>query len=696
MADANVLQEFLVSLGYKVDGNSQERFLTGLRNTALAVSGIAAGMVASLAKVAEQMEATFFVSQRTGAAVENIKALGFAFGQMGGTAGQARGALESLASFMRSSPGAGGWLQSLGVATKDAHGNARDTADVLGSLGQRLSSMPFYQAKAYASVAGIDEQTLLTLTRGMGQFSAQYHQMYQAAGIDAQRAAGDAHDYMNSLRGVGAAVGILGEKIASQLTKGAGEDLNRFREGLVANFGRISNAVTTAAKVVLQIADGLAHLAVRAMQALGDISDWFGHLDAGTRKVIEGFGLLLLAWRVLNAGFLTSPIGIIASLGAAILLLYDDYKTWKEGGKSLIDWAAWEPSIKQAKEAITWFITKLDEGVKAVGGWQQAFELFAVFLARKWLNGVLATIGQATAAMLGFGTATTAATEASALVAEGQVGRLAVLASRLAGLTAVGAGLTIALTPSSTQSQDSENAQLGRAPGTGAFGVPGKADQERGADVAMRYLTGRGMSAEEAAGYVGNAGRESGMDPGAHNKSGHWGLFQWDQTRQDAIFAHFHKRVQDMSMFEQLDAMMWERSQEGPEAAAGAAVSAHSGLASDASDAVGMQFERFKSKDMTPEQVADDLRKRRERANNAYLRFKGTTGVAPAGVPTPAQAAAPLAGQMLRTANQPSIAQTTNITVNGVSDPKKAADHVQSAQTRVNGDMIRNMMPAAY
>lgn len=38
-------------------------------------------------------------------------------------------------------------------------------------------------------------------------------------------------------------------------------------------------------------------------------------------------------------------------LGAALIGLYDDYRTWKEGGQSLIDWGKWEPGIKYAQKA---------------------------------------------------------------------------------------------------------------------------------------------------------------------------------------------------------------------------------------------------------------------------------------------------------------------------------------------------------
>jgi hypothetical protein len=49
---------------------------------------------------------------------------------------------------------------------------------------------------------------------------------------------------------------------------------------------------------------------------------------------------LTAAWKMFNLSFLISPIGLIIALGAALLLLYDDWKTWEEGGESAIDWGS--------------------------------------------------------------------------------------------------------------------------------------------------------------------------------------------------------------------------------------------------------------------------------------------------------------------------------------------------------------------
>ena len=70
-----------------------------------------------------------------------------------------------------------------------------------------------------------------------------------------------------------------------------------------------------------------------------------------------------------------SPIGLITGLIVALSLLWEDYKTWKEGGNSLIDWEKWQPAIDKAKDAITWLRDHLLELKDGVGGWQKSLEI---------------------------------------------------------------------------------------------------------------------------------------------------------------------------------------------------------------------------------------------------------------------------------------------------------------------------------
>lgn len=359
--NADTIREFLVGLGFKVDETGQKKFLDGVQSATIqvfklgmAVKTASAAVVAGVGVIADKMESLYYASQRSGAAVANIQALDFAAAQMGSSAEAARGSLESLARFMRNSPGAEGLLHSIGVQTREANGALRDTTEIIGDLGGRFAAMPYYLANAYAQALGIDEKTLMAMREGMGQFGDEYREMLAKAGIDSQAAAKSSHEFMNEVRSLGAAFVILGQKVATTLTGKLAGDLHRFRDGVVDNFGRVAGIVEKVARGVLMVADVVSTLALRGMQAIGAVVDWFNGLDGSVKTIIETVAALGIAWKLLSAGFLATPIGRILAVGAAILALYDDYKVWKEGGKSLIDWEQWEPGIKAAGAGIRW------------------------------------------------------------------------------------------------------------------------------------------------------------------------------------------------------------------------------------------------------------------------------------------------------------------------------------------------------
>lgn len=374
--NADVIKEFLVSLGWKIDEKGQKGFTDALASATVkavalgtAIEGAATAVVAGVAKIADQMEALYFASKRTDASVANIQAMGFAYGQMGSSAAAAQASLENLARFMRNSPGAEGLLKGIGVQTRDVNGGLRDTTEIMGDLGRQFARMPYYRANAYAQALGIDERSLMAMREGVAGFSDEYRAMLRVAGIDSQEAAKQSHLFMNELRTLGSAFVILGQKIASSLAGSLSGNLRRFREGVVDNFQRVSEIVASVVKGILFLADVISTLSFRAMQVIGGIVDWFNSLDDGTKKVIIGIGLLTAAWKLLNSAFAASPVGRIVMLGTALLSLYDDYKVWKEGGKSLIDWSRWLPDIELAQRLLKRIgeqFTELGEIISAV------------------------------------------------------------------------------------------------------------------------------------------------------------------------------------------------------------------------------------------------------------------------------------------------------------------------------------------
>ncbi|QIJ48856.1 hypothetical protein [Raoultella ornithinolytica] len=357
--NAETLKDFLISLGFKVDNQSFIDFDHKVINITdkvvklgTTVTAAALGVVAFTAKIAQASDQLYWASQRTGATVEGIKRIGFAVSQMGGSADAARGSLENLARFIRTNPGAEGFLNRLGVQTRDASGNMRSMETIFTGVGQRLSSMPYYRANQYAQMLGLDENTLMAMRRGIGQFSAEYTAMAKAIGYNADAAAVSSNKFMTSLRSFGEMAGMARDKIGSNLADGLAGSLDRLRRQILDNFPKIEGAITATVKGILWAGEMVGRVIYRLIQLGQSISNWWDSLDTQSQELIELLGALTAAWWLLNRAMLASPITWVLGLAAAIALLWEDYQTWKEGGKSLIDWGKWKPEVDAAVKLV--------------------------------------------------------------------------------------------------------------------------------------------------------------------------------------------------------------------------------------------------------------------------------------------------------------------------------------------------------
>lgn len=331
-AGSEIIREFLVSLGYKIDENETRKFSQSVETASkqvvalgLKATAAATAVMAAVTKIASGLEDLYFVSQRTRASAENIQAFGYAASQMGSSADSAKGSLEAFAAFLRSNPGSYSLVQSIGVQTRQANGDLRDTEEIMQDIGKRLSQMPQYRAIAYANAFGIDYKTLVALEQGTDKFGAQYKVMMARFGLDADKAAKASHNFMVQLREL----------------KATGEIL-----------------LMTAGNQIIEW--------------IGDLVNWWDTLDVNTRKNIESISAWIGVVASIAAVIASGPIGWIAALGAAILLLWQDFKVWKEGGKSLIDWGKWKPEIDLAKASLSVLgdlARQAGEGFKIMGGW---------------------------------------------------------------------------------------------------------------------------------------------------------------------------------------------------------------------------------------------------------------------------------------------------------------------------------------
>ncbi|EII4874954.1 lytic transglycosylase domain-containing protein [Escherichia coli] len=357
--NADTIKDFLVSLGFDIDkagANKFEAVLKGVTANVLKVGAVVEGAALSIVgfttQIANGLDKIYWASQRTGASVQGIKALGYAASQTGASAESAMSSLEGLAGFMRSNPGAEGFLNRLGVQTRDASGKMRDTAAIFTGVGQKLNNMPYYRAKQYAQMLGIDENTLMAMRRGMGQLSSEYALTAKRIGFNAESAAKQSNIFMTSMLNLTMTLGQAKDKIGSNLAGGLAGSIDNFRRQILDNWPKIEAVITKIIKGILWAGDAITRVLWRTGQAVESVIAWFKKLNPATQQLIALFSGLLVAWRLLNTAFMSSPLGMITTLIIALGLLFDDYQTWKEGGKSLIDWGKWKTEIDQAVKMI--------------------------------------------------------------------------------------------------------------------------------------------------------------------------------------------------------------------------------------------------------------------------------------------------------------------------------------------------------
>lgn len=359
MAQAGVIRDFMVALGFKTDNSGLGKMqdaMKGIEGQAKLLNGalmaLATGAVIAVRQTASELDKLYFSSQRIGASANNINAYGNAIAQLGGNAEGAVGSLESLAEKMRNSPGYESQINSLGVNTKEANGSMRDRVEVMKDLSGVLSKMPAYQANAYASSLGIDQNTLLAMRDGKFMANMDKYQKIQKE---------------------------LG--MSDDLTKSGNEFMTEYRDLTMMTKTGFQVIVMQAGKALIPILKLLNQLIMKGISAFSQLNPQIKEgLAIGLRfalvslvfgAFIKTFGLLFKfipmikgfigLLKLFRLAFLASPIGIILALASALYLLYDDYKTWRDGGKSLFDWSKWTNGIDTIINKIKEFLEMLDQ-----------------------------------------------------------------------------------------------------------------------------------------------------------------------------------------------------------------------------------------------------------------------------------------------------------------------------------------------
>lgn len=398
MADSVVIREFLVALGFKVDEKGLKNFKEGAEGTTkgvkqliATVSGAALTVSAGVAAFASKLERLYFVSQRTGASAANLRGFEFAARNMGVSAEAATGTIENLARFLRNNPAGEGYLATLGVQTRNANGELRDTVDIMSDLGKALASKPTWLASQYGNILGIDENLLLAMRNGdFERLLKQYREMSQTTGLD--KAADDSHKFMTQLRGLGTTFENLGIRVEGAMLGKVGPSLDRFQQWMDEHGDEVANRVAEIASAILKVVEA-------AGPPLGKLVDLFIELDHSTNGwstkilllgvALKALGVFRIAGGILRmAGALRAAsaattaataaggglLSVLGSLATAVAAVGAAFAGWKIGDALRDKVDGLISQLSGGKYRSIWdVLTGTDRrGLGATGGYTQA------------------------------------------------------------------------------------------------------------------------------------------------------------------------------------------------------------------------------------------------------------------------------------------------------------------------------------
>jgi hypothetical protein len=185
---------------------------------------------------------------------------------------------------------------------------------------------------------------------------------YSAAGINITKVVVASVKLNMSLAKTKFALDAIYKSVGSRFFGLITKQSDLFRQKIYANMPKIQNALEKFVKFTFKALEATVTLGTRLWSILTRVYDFFVMLD----KATNGWSTIILgvvaAWKLLNLTFLATPLGMLLTGLVSILALYDDFKTFEEGGKSLFDWTPFLPVI----DAVSAHLTTLANILRAI------------------------------------------------------------------------------------------------------------------------------------------------------------------------------------------------------------------------------------------------------------------------------------------------------------------------------------------
>lgn len=364
-----VIKEFLVGLGFKVDEAGMQSFTAALGGATVQAAALGAATAAAAGAVfaaVQHIAGEYFeldkLAMRFRSTAEEIDAFTDAGTVLGLSSEQTIGSLKALDKNIGDTALGIGRAKAvfaeIGQEVLDSAGKMRPTTVVMQELAEKFKDMERGKALAIMDRLGLDPALLKLFNADLATLGKDIRDIEQAAGFDLADAIEESKAFTVSWRLFSQEIEKAKMLFAKMIDVIAVRLMPRFRASVdtltkqfksfrlmvMGNMGQIRGVIEGAVNVLLRVVEFVSLSAYRLIQVVSyivnGIIDLFGKLDGTTQLVVLGIAAITAAWKFMNLSFLATPLGRILLLVAAIGLLIDDFLVWKEGGKSLINWGS--------------------------------------------------------------------------------------------------------------------------------------------------------------------------------------------------------------------------------------------------------------------------------------------------------------------------------------------------------------------
>jgi hypothetical protein len=175
---------------------------------------------------------------------------------------------------------------------------------------------------------------------------------YGAAGVNLNQVVQSAARLNLSLTKTQYAFQALYRSVASRFFDSIAKQSDLLRNKLYANMSRVQAILERVVKFLFKAFEATTLLTVRLFSILERVYEFLAKLDKATGGWSTAILAAAAAWKVLNLSFLATPLGMLLTGLVALLALFDDFKTWQEGGKSFFNWSSFVPVIDSVTKAV--------------------------------------------------------------------------------------------------------------------------------------------------------------------------------------------------------------------------------------------------------------------------------------------------------------------------------------------------------